>query len=521
MYSRRRIRNVLLAVAIAVPLGGAGATLTARAAGASVALYTDAGLSAPGSIAAGPDGALWFLNSNANGIGRITTSGMFSYFTDPGHTLGTGDVTAGPDGAMWFTNLDASIGRIDTTTDVVTNYTDVAVNQAKGITTGPDGALWFTDIGNDSIGRIDPTSHAITEYTDTSVSVPTSITTGPDGALWFTNYGTTAFEGDATIGRIDPTTHSITKYLASISNPSSITTGPDGALWFTSAGSADPIGRMTTSGSVKRYVEPGSRVLHSDAITRRPDGALWFVNLATHTVGRITTGGTITNLHAAGINAAGIAAGPDGAMWFTDDVLGANPNSIGRTTGTAPSPPRTPGAVTSGSHGAFVAWKAPASNGGSAITGYTVTPFNGTHAEAPRTFNSPATSHTVTGLRTGDAYHFKITAINAYGSSNVSANSGVVRVGTPRAPARPTVTNVAPGSLKVAFNTPNSNGSPITSYTATCTPSGRNGTKKVTRATGPITVSGLTHGRAYTCTVKATNRRGTGPPSARSNAVRA
>ena len=228
---------------------------------------------------------------------------------------------------------------------------------------------------------------------------------------------------------------------------------------------------------MKNYVDPGSHVLGADAITRGPDGALWFVDRAAFTIGRITAGGTITKLHdvsASGVNAVGIAAGPDGAMWFTEALrFGSFTDAIGRTTGTAPSPPRNPGAVPSGSRGALVAWQAPASNGGSPITGYTITPYNRTQQEAPQTFNSPATSHTLTGLSKGGVYHFKITAINAYGSSSLSKNTVGVAVGTPRAPAKPTVTNVAPGSLKVTFKAPNSNGAPITKYTATCTPSNR------------------------------------------------
>ena len=509
----------MIACAVAAPLGGVGATLSARAAGAAVPLYTDAGLSAPGSIVAGPDGALWFLNSNADAIGRITTTGAFSYFTDPGHALGAGAITAGPDGALWFTNLDASIGRIDATTHAVTNYTDAAVKQAKGITAGPDGALWFTDTGNNSIGRIDPTSHAITEYADPSVSDPTGIASGPDGALWFTNHGA------ATIGRIDPTTHTITKFAASISGPSSITAGPDGALWFTSDTSANPIGRMTTSGSVKNYVEPGSKVLGADAITRGADGALWFVDRAVFAIGRITTSGTITRLRdvsVSGVNAVGITAGPDGAMWFTQAVrFGSFTDAIGRTTGTVPSPPRNAGAVPSGSQGAVVAWKAPASDGGSPITGYTVTPYNGSQQGTPLTFNSAATSQTLTGLSKGGVYHFKITAINAYGSSSLSQNTVGGGVGTPRGPAKPTATKVAPGVLQVAFHAPNSNGAAITKYTATCTLANHRGAHSGTRAAGPITVSGLTRGQAYTCNVRATNSRGTGLPSAQSNAVKA
>ena len=61
---------------------------------------------------------------------------------------------AGPDGALWFTNYDPqsnSIGRI-TTTGTVTNYTDPGIRNPVGIVAGPDGALWFTN--DNSIGRI-------------------------------------------------------------------------------------------------------------------------------------------------------------------------------------------------------------------------------------------------------------------------------------------------------------------------------------------------------------------------------
>ena len=112
---------------------------------------------------------------------------------------------------------------------------------------------------------------------------------------------------------------------------------------------------MTTSGSVKNYVEPGSHVLGADAITRGPDGALWFVDRAVFAIGRITTSGTITRLHdvsVSGVNAVGITAGPDGGMWFTEALrFGSFTDAIGRTTGTVPSPPRNPGALPSGSPG--------------------------------------------------------------------------------------------------------------------------------------------------------------------------
>jgi hypothetical protein len=55
---------------------------------------------------------------------------------------------------MWFTNYgNNSIGRI-TTDGTLTSYTDQTVSEPSAIAAGPDGAMWFTNQGNNSIGRI-------------------------------------------------------------------------------------------------------------------------------------------------------------------------------------------------------------------------------------------------------------------------------------------------------------------------------------------------------------------------------
>jgi len=118
---------------------------------------------APTALTAGPDGAIWFGTGNGV-IGRVTTSGVFSEFSDPGNVGQVLGMTAGPDGAVWFTSYSVPgdsgfypyppIGRI-TADGAITTYGSAYVEEgAMGITTGPDGAVWFNDHLNDAIGRV-------------------------------------------------------------------------------------------------------------------------------------------------------------------------------------------------------------------------------------------------------------------------------------------------------------------------------------------------------------------------------
>src|SRR5664279_1000508 len=92
-----------------------------------------------------------------------------------------------------------------------------------------------------------------------------------------------------------------------------------------------------------------------------------------------------------------------------------------------------------GSASATIRWTAP-SNGGSAITSYTVTPHAGTAAQTPVTVTGtpPATAATITGLVNGTTYTFTVTAANAIGTSAASTASSPV---TPTAPATSMVAN--------------------------------------------------------------------------------
>jgi hypothetical protein len=117
---------------------------------------------------------------------------------------------------------------------------------------------------------------------------------------------------------------------------------------------------------------------------------------------------------------------------YTFTVQAANANGAGAVsaasnaiTPSVPVPPSPPSVVSArpASTSAFVTWTAAASDGDSAITGQTVTPYIGTTAQTPVQVGATATSATVTGLTNGTAYTFTVNANNAVGSGSPSPAS--------------------------------------------------------------------------------------------------
>ena len=117
-------------------------------------------------------------------------------------------------------------------------------------------------------------------------------------------------------------------------------------------------------------------------------------------------------------------------------------------------------------------WIAPSDDGGSALTGYVVTPYIAGVAQAPIDFTSTATTEVVSGLSDGTAYTFTVAASNVMGQGPASVASGAVIPAT--VPGAPTTVTAAAlggagsGQVEVSWTAPSSDGgSAIVSYSVT------------------------------------------------------
>ena len=282
--------------------------------------------SGPTGITAGPDGNVWFTETYADRIGRITPSGAVTEFT-AGITAGAqpDQIAAGPDGNLWFTEHNArNIGRI-TPAGVVTEFPIGAI--AFGIAPGPDGRMWFTAgyapwTTGATVGAIDSSGGLYQRVAFLTMTYPYEsggIAAGPSGDMWFlqtagNDLGRVTTGGTLTSWPIWSHGSTPGAYL------NNIVLGPDGNMW--ASGLSGTITRITDAGTATEFpVSPGVVSIPED-VAAGPDGNMWFTAIGLNSVGRISpTTGAIT-LTSTGIAPSSrlwdIAAGPDGNMWFTE-----------------------------------------------------------------------------------------------------------------------------------------------------------------------------------------------------------
>jgi streptogramin lyase len=276
-------------------------------------------------LAVGADGNLWFAEQNTNKIGRMLPDGAVTEWTVPTVNAAPRGLIAGPDGNLWFMDA-AGIGRITVQGSIVEFSTPPNLTVAW-LAAGPDGNVWFTaqlsvqPPGNNppvldgEVGRISPAG-VIVEFP--MKALPIAVTSGPDGNLWVTN--------SLGIARVTPAGAITQLWFPAQEAPLTIITGPDGNLWFT-RNSPNHIGRLSPSGAFSFSDVPTTYRVGASELAPGPGGTVWFAGRGSASLGRITPDGVATDIRVGVSNITGIVQGPDGAMWFADDI---GPPTIGR-----------------------------------------------------------------------------------------------------------------------------------------------------------------------------------------------
>ena len=283
-----------------------------------------------GGIAAGPDGNMWFVDTQNEKIGNITGSGVVTEFDPPNPMAALSGIAAGSDGNLWFTAARANYIGMITPSGTYSRFqippvtgTYPPTTGPGSITSGPDGNLWFTEESSMKIGRI-TTSGVVTEFGPLSCR-PNDIVTGPDQQLWFTcagtydeRIGTISTSGTFGVGPIDIPQPSPSP-PGTGTDPKSITLGSDGNVWFTQPTGNEVARMIPATKGLSEVTMPTPSAKPGD-LAMGPDGAIWVTEDGVGKLARVSLQGAVTEyaIPSPGSQPTAITAGPDGSLWFTD-----------------------------------------------------------------------------------------------------------------------------------------------------------------------------------------------------------
>ena len=271
--------------------------------------------SAPGSVALGNDGSVWFTETATNGIGRLFPDGSFAEYAGPTNNVLNGKIILGGDGNMWVSALGQGTNNIDRVANdgTVTEFPITQIDRSVpvDIVLASDGNIWFSN-QFDGFGFMTPTG-AVTFYPTFKGDF---IADGLNGTFWLSSSGLVVQVSSAPALR---------RQLNLPVQPGNMVLGSDKNMWLAQPGSVAQI----TPGSLRAYILPlfngnprGVGDLASGA-----DGAIWFSE-SYGGLGRLTTKGIFTDrlVPAARSAPTSVVAGPDGSIWFADP----GSNKIGR-----------------------------------------------------------------------------------------------------------------------------------------------------------------------------------------------
>jgi sugar lactone lactonase YvrE len=490
----------------------------------------DQGLYAPAVRKVATDGTITTFAGGANAVGgdggpaaaaSISPPTALATAADGSVYLGTGGLLRKVDPAGTITTVAG--GGSDASQDYVGPATGARLG-VSAVAVGPNGTVYIADGVRGTIERLD--AGILSRYAGVARDpYPVCYPSQADGpALEARLCGVAGLQVD----------EASTLYLTM---PTGVGGRPGGSVaTVSSAGEFHVVANGTGTGRAAL----GDLDLSPTAVARSTDGRLYVSGESACTscpgflLRRIDPDGTVTTLIGgptpgdfdagtggpaamAGLYpSGGLAIGPDGSLLFEESNLGRV-----RVIGSPGQQVVPPGAArdvraTPGNAQVTVSWLPPHVDGGSDISGYTVTASPGGQLVA---VGGARTSAVVSNLQNGTAYTFTVTAQTVAGSGGRSAPTVPVQPAAPATPCpAPTRLRIAraSGAAHLDWSVPIACGSgPNTAYRLVAEPGHHVADAYAGETAGVAsgTVEGLTDGVRYSVTVSAVNAAGVGPAS--------
>ena len=477
--------------------------------GASVALSSNvspAGLpDAPTALAAvsgnGTATLTWGAPAATNGASiagyriEATTNGGTTWSTISTNATSGYTATGLTNGVGYVFRISAVDGSNTALASGLVSAVPSAVPQAP---TGLSVAAGFEIL---SLSWIAPTNTGGSPITFYTVQISTN------GTTWTTESTTVTGTNYSIVGLTNGTTYYVQVSVANINGSSSFTSSVAGTP---NAGATPgaPTGLLATSGDAQvalTWTAPTSRggsIITGYKVERSFDGGTtWSVvtaNSGSSVTSYLVSGlanGTGVSFRVSAVNASG-AGTASSAATTTPRAVASSPTSLTETAGN--------GHV-------VLAWAAPTSNGGTAVTSYLVERSSDSGATWTVVTTTSALTTDVTGLTNGTSYAFRVSAITGAGTG--SPTTPIVATPFTTANAVTGITTIARnGQVTVSWTAPTNNGGAIiTGYKVASSTDGGTTFSSDTLVTGTTAVvTGLTNGTPVVIRIIAVNAAGNG-----------
>ena len=264
----------------------------------------------PTTVAAAPDGSVWFTIDFGDGLGLVR-EGKLQRVPKKGRNVEPIGLGVDATGAAWFTDPSAiAISRITEQGELQSFPLGTPIARLARLAVAPDGAVWFAESTSYSVTKLK--DGVLTRHTVPSVrGGPYGVAVAKDGTVWAT------LQSGNQLLRIDIAGKMETFDLPTAgASPTDVAVDAGGVVWLVEF-RANKIARFE-GGKFTEYATPEGKSAPS-GIAVASDGSVWFGLLRGGGLGRLHDGKmTFVELPRPNARPYSLTADRSGNVWYAD-----------------------------------------------------------------------------------------------------------------------------------------------------------------------------------------------------------